>query len=63
MGSTTFKANIALAGAAIYNNPANDDLGLPAAVTTFPADTVFVDNDADVSKDDMHIFCFFRLAC
>jgi len=50
MGSTTFKANRGFRGGAIYNSAGNEESGTPAAITTFPADTVFVDNQADVSK-------------
>ena len=48
-GSTTFTANRGFRGGAIYNSAGNEEAGTPAAVTTFPADTVFVDNQADVS--------------
>lgn len=54
-GSTTFRANRAYWGGAIYNVAANEEFGLPAAVTTFPADAVFVDNMADVRKGVMLI--------
>lgn len=46
MGSTTFEANRAYKGGAIYNS--DEEAGRPAAITTFPADTIFVDNYADV---------------
>lgn len=56
-GPTTFKANTALAGGAIFN----------AGVTTFPADTMFVDNDAEVRESGililhMHIFVSYLFA-
>eukprot|EP00752_Nemacystus_decipiens_P009969 g8891.t1 len=41
-GSTTFKENSAFWGGAIFND---DDLPLPT--TTFPDDTIFVDNEAE----------------
>jgi len=48
MGSTTFTANRGFRGGAIYNSAGDEETGTPAAITTFPADTVFVDNTADV---------------
>ena len=53
-GSTTFKENVAYWGGAIYNTD-RDGTGfvasvsdLPVSVTTFPDDTVFEGNFADV---------------
>ena len=43
MGSTTFKDNAAYWGGAIYNNGRDSE-----PTTTFPDDTVFVDNRAEV---------------
>lgn len=46
MGSTTFKENSAYEGGAIYTDDGSADEA--ASVTTFPDDTVFEDNNADV---------------
>lgn len=54
-GSTTFQDNVAYWGGAIYNTDEDgtgfNSLvdGLPVSVTTFPDDTVFDGNRADVS--------------
>ncbi|CAM9677141.1 unnamed protein product [Ectocarpus fasciculatus] len=48
MGSTTFRENAAYEGGAIYTDDGNVADGESASVTTFPDDTVFEDNSADV---------------
>ncbi|CAM9605939.1 unnamed protein product [Hapterophycus canaliculatus] len=46
-GSTTFSSNSAYWGGAIYNDDGDVEDGEAASTTTFPADTVFVDNRAE----------------
>lgn len=48
MGSTTFRENTAYEGGAIYTDDSSVANGEAASVTTFPDDTVFEDNRADV---------------
>ncbi len=48
MGSTTFTGNRGYRGGAIYSSAGDEDAGTPAAITTYPTDTVFIDNTAEV---------------
>lgn len=50
IGSTTFKANLAFRGGAIYTDDGYEGDGFPTATTTFPDDTVFEGNTAEVRK-------------
>lgn len=46
-GSTTFTSNYGLSGGAIYTDNGEED-GEAASTTTFPDDTTFIDNEAEV---------------
>lgn len=49
-GSTTFQENWAYQGGAIYTSDGDEEDGIPAAITTFPDDTVFEGNRAEVGE-------------
>lgn len=48
MGSTTFSNGYALRGGAIYTDVGDAEEGEAASITTYPDDTVFMDNSAEV---------------
>ncbi|CAN0176000.1 unnamed protein product [Scytosiphon promiscuus] len=50
-GPTTFSSNGAYWGGAIYTDDGDAEEGEAASTTTFPADTVFVDNSAEYCPD------------
>lgn len=49
-GSTTFSSGYALNGGAIYTDDGDVEDGVAASTTTYPDDTVFVDNAAEVPR-------------
>lgn len=57
-GSTTFRENGAFRGGAIYNDDGDEEDGIPAATTSFPEDTVFEGNDAEVREGVIHTHAF-----
>ncbi|CAN0215543.1 unnamed protein product [Scytosiphon promiscuus] len=50
-GSNTFRSNMAFRGGAIYTEDGDVEDGEAASTTTFPADTAFLDNSAEICPD------------